>query len=126
MFVSNVSSNAYIIPYILIRKNYFTHFHSRDNYGIIFWGISATSQKLLIQTKIFRIMLGLGYRSSCRTGFNNLTYYPIPCLYTLSLMNFVVSNPDKFQTNITVHSLNNRQKNHRHRPTICFSSFKKG
>jgi len=38
-------------------------------------------------------------------------------------MNTVVKNPEKFQTNLSVHSFNTRQKNHLQRPTICFSSI---
>jgi len=71
-------------------------------------------------------MLGLGYRYSCSMQFKQLDILPIPCLNILSLMNFVVNNPDKFQTNLSVHSLNTRQKNHQHRPTTCFSPVQKG
>ena len=39
--------------------------------------------------------------------------------------NFVVSNPDKFKTNLSVHSLKTRLKNCAYIPTICFSSTQK-
>jgi len=71
-------------------------------------------------------MLGLTYRSSKRIRFKQLDQLPIPCLYILSMMNIVVNNPEKFQSNLSVHYFNTRQKNHLHRPTICFPPFKKG
>lgn len=72
-------------------------------------------------------MLGLDYRSSSKNQLKQLDLLPIPCLYMsiLSSMNSVISNPDMFQTNLSVHSLNSRQKHHLQRPTICFSSIQK-
>jgi hypothetical protein len=121
----------YIYMYTLnidsLKLLYFAHFHSRVNYGIIFWGAYANLHKLfLIAEKIIGIMLGLCYRYSCRIWFKELDILTIPCLYTLCLMNFVVSNCDKFTTNLSVRSLNTRQKNHLHRSTVCFFSIQNG
>ena len=41
-------------------------------------------------------------------------------------MNIVMNNPKKFETNLSVHSFNTRQKNHLHRPTVCFSIIQEG
>lgn len=41
-------------------------------------------------------------------------------------MNIVVNNPEKFQTNLSVHFFNSRQKNRLQRPTDCFSSIQEG
>jgi hypothetical protein len=43
-----------------------------------------------------------------------------------SLKNFVANNPNKFKTNLSVHSLKTRPKNHPYIPKICFSSTQKG
>ena len=72
---------------------------------------------------IIRIILGLGYRFLCITQFKEVDILPVVWLYILSVMNFVISNPDKFQTNL---SLNNRQENRLRRPTSCISCIEKG
>lgn len=59
------------------------------------------------------------------TQFKQLDTLPILCLYILSLMIFVINNPDKFPTDLSVHYLKSRHKNHLHRPTTCYSSISK-
>jgi len=46
---------------------------------------------LIFQKRILRIMLGLGYRSSCRAWFEQLDILTVPCLYIYSVM-FVICN----------------------------------
>ena len=58
-----------------LRIVHFVHFHTLIKYSIIFWGTSTTMHKgFLIQKRMIRIMLGIGSRTSCRTGLRNLTY----------------------------------------------------
>jgi len=109
-----------------LKLLYFAHFHSRVNYGKTSGGTCANLHKLFLLQKNIRTMLGLGYRYSCGIQFKQLDMLTIPCLNILSLMNFVVNNLNKFQTNLSVLSLNTKQKNHPHRPTTCFSSIQKG
>jgi hypothetical protein len=58
-----------------------------------------------IQKKIIRIIAGCRSRGSCRDLFNNLKILPLPLQYTLSLLQFVVNNRDKFKLNSDVHNI---------------------
>jgi hypothetical protein len=48
---------------------------------------------------------------------------PVPCQYMFSLMNFIVNNPDNFQTNPSVHSIHIMRKYNPHRPNANLSCF---
>jgi hypothetical protein len=50
---------------------------------------------------------------------------PLPCKYMFTSLNFVVNNPEIFQTNSAVHSVTTRNRYHLHRPTANFSCFQK-
>lgn len=54
------------------------------------------------------MVLGLG--RSCRGLFKKLSILPVACLYMLSLMTFVVDNPDKFQSNSSLHNITRKHK----------------
>jgi hypothetical protein len=70
------------------------------------------------QKKIIRIMVGaqpstVGAQPStvgaqpttpCRSLFKKLQILPIPCQYIFSLMNFILNNQERFQTNSSIHS----------------------
>jgi hypothetical protein len=96
-------------------------------YGVIFWGNSAGVDKAFkLQKRIVRIMAGVRSRCSCRGLFKKLDILPVPCQYIFSLMLFVVDNLGSFQTNVTVHGLNTRNKMQLHRPVTNLSCFQKG
>jgi hypothetical protein len=79
-------------------------------YRIIYWGNTSDSHKVfVIQKKIIRMMMGVGPNHTCRGLFKKLGILPIPCVYLLSLMTFVVNNFDKFQTNNSVYMINTRR-----------------
>jgi hypothetical protein len=80
----------------------------------------------LLQRRILRIMMGLGPRYSCKGLLKNLDILPVPCLYIFSLMIIVTNNPNNFQTNSMLHSINTRYKNQLHRPTVNLSCMQKG
>jgi hypothetical protein len=43
------------------------------SYGIMFWGNSAHSPVIFkMQTRVIRILMGIGYRESCRESFKEL------------------------------------------------------
>jgi hypothetical protein len=49
---------------------YYAHFHSRLRYGIILWGGTKESIKILrIQKKVIRLITGLKRSESCRQTF---------------------------------------------------------
>jgi hypothetical protein len=42
-------------------------------------------------------MAGAHITTSCKSLFKQLDILPVPCQYTLPLMNFVINNQEKFQ-----------------------------
>ena len=79
-----------------------------------------------LQTRIIRIMSGVGSKSSCRTVFKKLDVLPVSCQYILSLMIFVRDNQKNFQTNLSLHGLDTRNKNQLHLPISSHSCSQKG
>jgi hypothetical protein len=95
-------------------------------YGIILWGNSFDSKKVFtLQKEIVRIMVGIKPQNSCRDLFKRLQILPLPFEYIFSLLNFIISNQEHFQANSAVHSVNTRNKNHRHRPIANPTGFQK-
>ena len=81
-----------------LRNGTFCSFHSIVRYGIIFWGNSTTSYKVFkLQKSVIRIVPGAEPRASCRGLFRRLEILPVSCQYILSLMLFIVDNPDNFR-----------------------------
>jgi hypothetical protein len=110
-----------------LRWIYFAYFHSIASYGIIFWGSSYYSKKIFtLQKRIIRIMAGAHPRTSCRRQFKKLEILTVPSQYIYSLMSFFIQNQEKFQTNLSVHNINTRNKHHLHRPFASLSCFQKG
>jgi len=110
-----------------LRLIYFAYFHSIASYGMILWGNSSYSGKILtLQKRIIRSMMGAHPRTSCRELLKKLEILTIPSQYIYSLMNFFIGNQDKFLTNSSVHSINTRNKHHLHRPIANLSCFQKG
>jgi hypothetical protein len=106
---------------------YFASFHSVINYGLICWGNSTNVQRVFrVQRKAIRIMSGVGIRASCRGLFRKPNILPVACQYIFSLMLFVVANQNKFQTNLTVHDRNTRNRNQFYSPSSTTSCFQKG
>jgi len=60
--------------------------------------------------RVIGVMLGLRPRTSCREKFKKLQILTVPSLYTLEIMTFVIKNPDKYQTNVSIHSRDMRQE----------------
>jgi hypothetical protein len=76
-----------------LKSVYYAYFHSPVKYAIIYCGNTPECQKIfLIQKKVIRIMMGVGPTHSCCNLFKRLEILPIPCVYLLSLMIFVVNN----------------------------------
>jgi len=97
------------------------------SYGIILWGNSSYSRKIFIlQKRIIIIIMGAHPRTSCRELFKKLEILTIPSQYIYSMMSFLIGNQDKFLTNLSVHSINTRNKHHLHRHIANLSCFQKG
>jgi hypothetical protein len=91
-------------------------------YGIIFW----CKKVFTLQKKIVRIMMGVKSRISCRELFKRLQILTFPCEYIHSLINFITTKEELFQTNADVHSINTRHKHCLHKPLVNLSCFQKG
>ena len=70
-------------------------------------------------------MVGTHPRTSCRL-FKKLEILTVPSQYIHSLMSFFIGNQEKFQSNLSVHNINTRNKHHLHRPVANLSCFQKG
>jgi hypothetical protein len=76
-----------------LRMIYGGYFHSVMEYRMIFWGNSATVDKVFkLQKRIFGIMAVVRSKCSCAGLFKRLDTLPVPCQYIFSLMIFVVDN----------------------------------
>jgi hypothetical protein len=102
----------YVLNLETLRMAYFAYFHSIFRYGIIFWGNATNSYKVFkLQKRVIRIMSVTEPRVPCRGLFRRLEILPVPCQYILSLMLFIIDNPNNFQTVSEVHGLHTRSKN---------------
>jgi len=110
-----------------LKMIYFAYFHSKINYGIIFWRNSTEFKKVfLAQKKIIRIMTGSRPRTSCKPLFQSLGIPTVPSQYIFSLMNFVLQNQEWFIPNIEVHNFNTRNKLKLHKPVSSLTLYQKG
>ena len=111
----------------ILKSIYFAYIHSIVSCEIIIWGNSTNSRKMFtLQKRIFSIMVGAHPRTSCRKLFKRLEILKIPSQCIYSFMSFLIGNQAKFQTNLSVHCTNTRNKHHLHRPVANLSWFQKG
>jgi hypothetical protein len=71
-------------------------------------------------------MMGAGPTHSCHNLFKRLEILPIPCVYLLSPVTFVVNNYDKFLTNKSIHTFGTRSNDHLHIPESRLLSYQRG
>ena len=73
----------YVSPQTL-KAIYYAYFHTIMSYGVIFWGLSPDSIKvLLLQKRVIRTMIGCEGRDSCRTPFMNSVFWHYLLTYLL-------------------------------------------
>jgi hypothetical protein len=98
---------------------YRSPFHSIMSYGIMFWGNSPHSHVIFkMQKMVLRILIGIGYRESCRESFKELKILALSSQYIFSLL-FVFHNRDYFASNSAYCNINNRWKNDFRLPWLC-------
>jgi len=96
--IRKLSAACFLIKAMIPSKNidslkvvYFFHFHSVVSYGKIFWGNQHDiNNTFIFQKRILRIMLRMGYRSSCRAWFEQLEILTVSCLCIYSITLFVI------------------------------------
>jgi len=83
-----------------LKSIYYAPFNSVTKYEIIMGGNSSNSGKIFtLQKQIVRHMIGAHPRTSCRSVFEKVEILPVPCLYILLLMNFIINNQEIIQKN---------------------------
>jgi len=70
-------------------------------------------------------MPGAEPRASSRGLFKRLKILPVPCQYILSLMLFIIDNPNNFQTVSEVHGPHTRSRNQLFIPNTNLTSVEK-
>jgi hypothetical protein len=92
-------------------------------YGIMFWGNTPHNPVIFkMQTRVIRILMGIGFRESCRESFKELKILTLLSQYIFSLLLFVVHNRGYFASN----NINTRRKNELHLPQISLTMYRKG
>jgi hypothetical protein len=79
-----------------------------------------------MQKRVFRILMGIGYRDSCRKLFKEEKILTFPSQYIFSLLLFVNHNMSLFIPNSVYHDINTRQKNNLHVPHAHRTMYQKG
>ena len=122
----SVKSLVYINNISTLKSIYCAYFLSLIKYGIIFWGYSSRSGKIVtLQKKTIKIMASAQPRTSCISLFKQLEILPVKCQYILSLMSFIISKQKMFKKNSSIHNINTRSKHHLHRPYSNLSCFER-
>jgi hypothetical protein len=79
-----------------------------------------------MQKRLIRILMGIGYRESCRELFKELKILRLSSQYIFSLLLFVVHNRGYFASNRAYHNINAGQKNDLHLPHVSLTLYQKG
>ena len=79
-----------------------------------------------MQKKVIRIIMGCGYRESCRELFKELKILTLSSPYIFSLLLFVVNKRDYFVSNSVYHNINTRPKKKLCLPQLSMSRYQKG
>jgi hypothetical protein len=95
-----------------LKMVYCAYIHSLCSYGIIFWGNSSSSNRILRMQKIaIRNMMGLRRQESCVPYFRSLRILTVTALYIYSCYEFVIKNNAYFINGVLgEHNLRPRDK----------------
>jgi hypothetical protein len=78
-----------------------------------FLGDSSNSGKIFIlRKKIVSITVGAQSTASCRSLFQQLEIQAVPYQYMLSLVDFIISNQEYLQANLSMHNINTKNNYH--------------
>ena len=105
---------------------YFAHFQSKMRYGIVVWGGSRESTKILrLQKKVVRMMTGLKTGESCRLKFKELRILTVISLYVLEVLCYMKKYRGSISENSVIHEHNTRRKTDLHIQSCRKSLFQK-
>jgi hypothetical protein len=76
----------------------------------MFWGNASHAKRVFkLQKRAIRLIKGCGYRDSCREHFRDMNILPLRSQYMYSLMMFVITNGEIFDTNRDCYEIDTRQ-----------------
>lgn len=82
----------------ILRIIYCSQIESLLTYGIIFWGGSSLIDRIFIaQKQALRVLLGLGFRESCRGHFKEAGLMTLPGMYVYKCICFILDHPKFFE-----------------------------
>lgn len=91
---------------------YYANFYSILRYGVIFWGDSAgSSEVLIIQKRVVRVILGMKSRDSCRGKFRQLNILTFAAVYIFECVMFLFKHFSLFEHLVPNHNHNTRTLN---------------
>ena len=83
---------------------YYSSFHSKMTYGILFWGASSCAQRIfLLQKRALRALLGLTPTTSCRDHFREEGILTLASTYILACFQHVTLNLSTYAKNDYCH-----------------------
>lgn len=114
--IPKLSKSLYQLRYLrlslsfnILKMLYFSNFQSILVYGLILWGGSCHSAKILkLQKQAIRTLFNLSYRESCRPYFIRASIMPLPTLYIFELILFVKNNMNLYELNCNIHQHHTR------------------
>ena len=126
MTCKNISKGIYALkqlrPYVSeenVKQSYYAYVHSVMSYGIILWGSSTDSERILkMQKRAIRVLVKAGYRDSCREYFKKLQILTSVSVYILEMIMYVRKNITEFRYNNCARYNNNRIQIAQHRLNI--------
>lgn len=90
---------------------YYSLFHSHISYGLILWGHSAGSKKiLLLQKKAIRIISSSRRHEHCKPIFKQLGVMTIFSQYVFQCLMYIKENRETFSSRSDIHSYETRKK----------------
>jgi hypothetical protein len=105
---------------------YYAHFQSQLRYGIILWGRTRESIKILrIQKKVITLITALKRNESCRQKFKKDRIHTVTSLYMLEVLCFIKKYKGNLKHNFAIHEHNTRGKYDLHTQFCNTSLFQK-
>jgi hypothetical protein len=91
------------------------------------WGNSSHAERVLkLQKRVIRLIKGCGYRESCREHFRDMNILPLRSQYIYSLMTFVITNREIFNTNSDCYEIDTRQNINIHMYQVNLAKYGNG
>ena len=100
-----------IVPSEIVTQTYYAHIHSNIRYGILFWGNSASVDKVLkIQKRCVRTIVNANQKDHAKPIFKKLKILTVIDTYILECALFVRKNFNLFDNHLYNHTHNTRKK----------------